>query len=133
MTGEVKVDGFARALAVRNVTQAARETVVRATSQVSSTTLDTSSSPTLEDAGYDRQPPAMTFAYRIDPSLTALDGQTLDYPFVGVVENWHELAFTSFGDGHGVWEGGRRTAAAVLLAATSWTCGNGCRPSRRPI
>ena len=36
----------------------------------------------------------------------AADGQTLGYPWIGIVENWHERAFTSFGDGHGVWETG---------------------------
>ena len=34
----------------------------------------------------------------------------------GVVENWHNRAFTSFGDGHGVWEKRRWRAAAVLRA-----------------
>ena len=37
-------------------------------------------------------------------TLQAIDGQTLGYPWIGVVENWHATAFTSFGDGHGVWE-----------------------------
>ena len=43
---------------------------------------------------------------RFHPTLQAADGQTLGYPWVGIVENWHERAFTSFGDGHGVWETG---------------------------
>ena len=45
----------------------------------------------------------------IDAGLTAIDGQTLGYTWAGIVENWHRTAFTSFGDGHGVWEtsGGR--------------------------
>ena len=59
---------------------------------------------TLEDLGYDRQKPASTYAYRLDPSFQSIDGQTLGYPWTAVIENWHERAFTSFGDGHGVWE-----------------------------
>jgi uncharacterized protein YfaS (alpha-2-macroglobulin family) len=59
---------------------------------------------TLEDVGFASQPPARTYAVRIDPSFRARDGQSLGYPFLGIVENWHTSAFTSFGDGHGVWE-----------------------------
>ena len=58
----------------------------------------------LEDAGFERQPPARTFAVRVDSSLQATDGQTLGHNWIGIVENWHQRAFTSFGDGHGVWE-----------------------------
>ena len=36
--------------------------------------------------------------------LRSSDGQVLGYPWLGVVDNWHRSAFTSFGDGHGVWE-----------------------------
>ena len=68
--------------------------------------LDEAPSFSLEDAGFDRQPPAQTFSVTIDGSLRAADGQTLGYTWAGSVENWHERAFTSFGDGHGVWERG---------------------------
>ena len=71
---------------------------------VRETALDDEWAPSVEDAGYERQPPARTYAYRLNQSLQAADGQTLGYPWVGIVENWHENAFTSFGDGHGVWE-----------------------------
>jgi uncharacterized protein YfaS (alpha-2-macroglobulin family) len=50
------------------------------------------------------QPPATTYAVRIDPSLVAEDGQQLGYAWSDAVENWHAPAFTSFGSGHGVWE-----------------------------
>jgi hypothetical protein len=43
---------------------------------------------------------------RVDPGLRSIDGQTLGYTWSGAVENWHRRAFTSFGDGHGVWETG---------------------------
>jgi uncharacterized protein YfaS (alpha-2-macroglobulin family) len=65
---------------------------------------DRSEAFTLEDLGYDAQKPATRYALRLAPTLRAIDGQTLGYPWVGVVENWHATAFTSFGDGHGVWE-----------------------------
>ena len=71
---------------------------------------DTGPMYSVEDAGFDRQPPARTWALRLDAGFTATDGQTLGYPWLGFVENWHEPAFTGFGDGHGVWEtsGGTR-------------------------
>ncbi|HXG59295.1 MAG TPA: MG2 domain-containing protein, partial [Thermoanaerobaculia bacterium] len=59
----------------------------------------------LDELGYSIEP-AHTYAVRIDPSLTAADGQQLGYTWMGVIEYWHERAFTSFGDGHGVWEAG---------------------------
>ena len=59
---------------------------------------------TLEDLRYTTQPPVSRYAIRVAPTLEAEDGQRLGYPWIGIVENWHESAFTSFGDGHGVWE-----------------------------
>ncbi|MEO8482015.1 MAG: MG2 domain-containing protein [Acidobacteriota bacterium] len=100
----VSVARFASALGVRDITVPASEQAVAQKTPVAATQLDESESPGLEDAGYDRQPPARTFAYRLPPTLQSRDGQTLGYPFTGIVENWHERAFTSFGDGHGVWE-----------------------------
>ncbi len=66
--------------------------------------LDEDQEFSLEDAGFDRQPPARTYSITIASSLRAADGQALGYTWLGPVENWHERAFTSFGDGHGVWE-----------------------------
>ena len=59
---------------------------------------------TTEDLGYDRQTPDRRWAYTVDGNLTAIDGQPLGYAWTGIVENWHDRAFVSFGDGHGVWE-----------------------------
>ncbi|HVT47002.1 MAG TPA: MG2 domain-containing protein [Vicinamibacterales bacterium] len=101
---EIATSTFAAALTVTDITDPAHERAVARRTAVPATTLDRSSSLSLEDAGYERQPPATTYAYRLDPSLTAPDGQTLGYPWTGIVETWHERAFTSFGDGHGVWE-----------------------------
>ena len=66
--------------------------------------MDESTEFSLEDAGFDRQPPARTYSVSVNSSLRSVDGQTLGYTWVGTIENWHERAFTSFGDGHGVWE-----------------------------
>jgi uncharacterized protein YfaS (alpha-2-macroglobulin family) len=106
LTSDVRASAFASALTVRDITTPARETPIGPTSTVPATTLDQTSAPSLDDAGYERQPPARTFAYRLDPALQSVDGQTLGYPWIGIVDTWHERAFTSFGDGHGVWETG---------------------------
>jgi uncharacterized protein YfaS (alpha-2-macroglobulin family) len=67
---------------------------------------DDSNELTVEDAGFTAQPPASTWFAMLSPDLKAVDGQTLGYTWGGLVENWHQTAFTSFGDGHGVWETG---------------------------
>jgi len=59
---------------------------------------------TLEDAGYPSQPPNRKYTVTIPASLRSADGQVLGYTWVGSVDNWHHTAFTSFGDGQGVWE-----------------------------
>ena len=59
---------------------------------------------TLEDAGYQSQPPNRRYIVTARPTLKSADGQTLGYTWVGSVDNWHRFAFTSFGDGQGVWE-----------------------------
>jgi len=59
---------------------------------------------TLEDAGFAAQPPVRKYAVAVRAELRSRDGQVLGYPWLGIVDNWHRSAFTSFGDGHGVWE-----------------------------
>jgi hypothetical protein len=59
---------------------------------------------TIEDAGYQPQPPDRRFIVTVGDDLKAADGQTLGYTWSGTVETWHRSAFTSFGDGQGVWE-----------------------------
>jgi uncharacterized protein YfaS (alpha-2-macroglobulin family) len=85
---------------------------------------DASEVLTLEDAGYAAQPPDRRYAVTAAATLKAADGQTLGYSWVGVVDNWHMRAFTSFGDGHGVWEkdGGPKLPfyARNLLNITQW-------------
>ncbi len=107
---QVSAAAFAKALTVQDVTAPGPPARVAPARAVTGADGDISSVYGLEDAGFQRQPPARDYAFRLDPTLVAEDGQTLGYPWIGIVENWHERAFTSFGDGHGVWEsgGGRR-------------------------
>jgi uncharacterized protein YfaS (alpha-2-macroglobulin family) len=78
----------------------------------------------LEDAGFNAQPPDRKYVVIASASLRAADGQTLGYPWLGIVDNWHMRAFTSFGDGHGVWEkdGGAQLPfyARNLLDVRQW-------------
>jgi uncharacterized protein YfaS (alpha-2-macroglobulin family) len=103
-TEQVDAADFARTLTVADITDPAREQPVQKKTAVVAAGRDTSTAHNVEDGGFDRQPPAKTWALELDPSLRAVDGQTLGYRWIGIIENWHERAFTSFGDGHGVWE-----------------------------
>ncbi|HEX5216455.1 MAG TPA: MG2 domain-containing protein [Vicinamibacterales bacterium] len=103
-TTAVRSDTFAAALRVTDITDPARERTVAPTTKVTRAEFDYGTYRSLEDAGFERQPPVKTYAYRLDPALRSEDGQTLGYPWIGIIENWHEFAFVSFGDGHGVWE-----------------------------
>ncbi len=79
---------------------------------------------TLEDAGFAVQPPNRKYVVSAPATLASEDGQTLGYPWLNVVDNWHATAFTSFGDGHGVWEkdGGPQLPfyARNLRTITQW-------------
>jgi uncharacterized protein YfaS (alpha-2-macroglobulin family) len=48
--------------------------------------------------------PAHTYVFKVDKDLQAKDGQKLGYDWYGQVAYMHNSAFTSFGEGHGVWE-----------------------------
>jgi uncharacterized protein YfaS (alpha-2-macroglobulin family) len=109
MRASVAIADFAKAVGVKDVTVPARETVVPVPhapreKDAYGEKYDVSTAPTLEDAGFDAQPPAHTYAVTVGSGLQSSDGQTLGYTWTGTVENWHRRAFTSFGDGHGVWE-----------------------------
>ena len=106
--GEVRVADFASAVTISDVTGPQPQPVARpATPRPRQDWApDESAYLTIEDAGYASQPPASTYAVAVSGGLRATDGQTLGYTWVGTVENWHQTAFTSFGDGHGVWETG---------------------------
>jgi alpha-2-macroglobulin len=125
----VKSTTYATALRATDVTSPGRPaTVARpkpAADAPREREIDDSEYFSLEDAGFDPQPPARTFAVTIDASLRSADGQTLGYTWAGVVENWHARAFTSFGDGHGVWErsGGKLLPfyARNFRSVTQWS------------
>ena len=109
MRSEVKVPDFGKAVTAIDLTTAGAP---RAVGKASSPRerpdyeRDQGEALTLEDAGFDAQPPARTFAVTIGAGLVSADGQALGYTWSQVVANWHQRAFTSFGDGHGVWESG---------------------------
>lgn len=105
-----RVADVAGALTVTDVTSGSQPVAPRSTPPRSDES-DATPAVTLEDAGFAAQPAARTYAATVAPSLRSTDGQTLGYPWMGVVENWHAGAFTSFGDGHGVWE---RSGGATL-------------------
>ena len=104
----VKVTEFARAASASDVTAPAQVALAKPHQPRSKddygNTRDVDETLTLEDAGFDAQPPAKTYVVTVDGSLKAADGQVLGYTWLGRIENWHRPAFTSFGDGHGVWE-----------------------------
>ena len=65
-----------------------------------------------ENLGYELKP-ARTYTVTISRDLTAEDGQSLGYTWLGVIENWHSVAFCSFEGGHGVWEASGGTADSL--------------------
>ncbi len=103
----VRVAEFAKAVRARDMTSGSGNEVAKPAQAPSVNRFrDAGGFLTLEDAGFNAQPPASTYAVTVDAGLTSVDGQTLGYTWLGMVENWHRTAFTSFGDGHGVWEAG---------------------------
>jgi uncharacterized protein YfaS (alpha-2-macroglobulin family) len=105
LRGDVTADVWKASLTVVDITVPARETPVKPSApRQRENPLDEMAYLTLEDGGFGPQPPARTWLVRVDSSLTASDGQMLGYPWMGHIENSHQFAFTSFGDGHGVWE-----------------------------
>ena len=105
LTSEVDIKTVAPAITVSDVTDKPR-TVSKAGAPKPRPDyeLDRTNEVTLEDAGYDAQRPNRKYAVMARADMRSADGQTLGYPWLGVVDNWHHRAFTSFGDGHGVWE-----------------------------
>jgi alpha-2-macroglobulin len=110
LSGRVMADEFGAALTVADITSAPETRIDRsAPARTRAYALDAWHMLTLEDAGFGRQLPARRLAVAARPDLRSVDGQTLGYTWAGVVDNWHMRAFTSFGDGHGVWETGGGT------------------------
>jgi alpha-2-macroglobulin len=106
MRAAVKVADLAAAISAKDMAGAAAD--VAKTSQPrqrgETFTLDATNHITLEDVGFGSLPPLTKYAVSVRSDLRASDGQVLGYPWVAIVDNWHRTAFTSFGDGHGVWE-----------------------------
>jgi uncharacterized protein YfaS (alpha-2-macroglobulin family) len=110
---------LAKAVAVQDITRADAEVAVTPSGPLANPDNNASS---LGQVGFERQPPVTTWAIRIDASLQSRDGQTLGYPFVGVIANAHEVP--GFGIGGAVWEsgGGARLplASRNILDMTQW-------------
>jgi len=110
LTTEVRAADFAGAVHVTDITDPAAERDVPKPAAPPPSRrgyqLDRSAFLSIEDAGFASLSPARSYAVAVDQNLRAADGQTLGYTWIGTVENWHRRPFTSFGDGHGVWETG---------------------------
>jgi uncharacterized protein YfaS (alpha-2-macroglobulin family) len=100
----VPTDAFVRAISVRDITIANEAVVTQKARPSTSGARDTAQEASLEAAGFERQPAMSSWLLRLDPAMTSADGQTLGYPWIGIIQTSHDRAFTSFGDGHGVWE-----------------------------
>jgi len=101
----IRVVDFAAAVTATDITLAPADVRKSAAQPVRGDVIrDATYQITLEDAGFAPQPPVHKYAVAVRADLRARDGQVLGYPWLGIVDNWHRSAFTSFGDGHGVWE-----------------------------
>ena len=109
LTRDVRVTDFARVVRVSDLTDPATPQDISKPATAPERgmyAMDEGQYLSIEDAGFSSQPPARTYAVTVSANLRAVDGQTLGYTWLGSVENWHQRPFTSFGDGHGVWETG---------------------------
>ena len=106
-TVPVKAAAYAGAVRATDVTDSRRERAIPRGQlrKRESWENDNADRLTFNDAGLE-QPPTSSWFATLPPTLASVDGQTLGYTWGGLVENWHQRAFTSFGDGHGVWEKG---------------------------
>jgi len=103
-TADIPYQQARRSITLIDVTEPAHERKIDPKPPGEEGTYDPRSSAySLDELGYSIQP-AHNYVVRIDPKLQSVDGQTLGYTWLAVVQNWHSVAFTSFGDGHGVWE-----------------------------
>jgi alpha-2-macroglobulin len=125
LSANVRPDDLGAALRVADITAEPEVAIAPGTARRDRTyDLDYWNMLTLEDLGFPRQPPNRRFALTVGPDLRASDGQRLGYTWAGIVDNWHMRAFTSFGDGHGVWETGGGTQlpfyARNMREVTQW-------------
>ncbi|HEX7190742.1 MAG TPA: MG2 domain-containing protein, partial [Thermoanaerobaculia bacterium] len=102
-TTGVQSEELAKALKVTDVTDPAHPSVVQPKTTDRDYNVDWETHH-LDEFGYFLQP-ARKYEVRIAPSLPTTNGeQTLGYTWAAVIDNWHRVPFTSFGDGNGVWE-----------------------------
>ena len=124
MRAPVRVGEFSRAIAATDATSGDAPVRKTAKPRREEDALDYGWGLVLEDAGFESQPPNRRYAVTIAPEMKSADGQTLGYRWIGVVDNWHMRAFTSFGDGEGVWEksGGAQLPfyARNMVDVTQW-------------
>jgi uncharacterized protein YfaS (alpha-2-macroglobulin family) len=99
----VQSEDLAKALRVTDITDPAHPMVLQPKVSDRDYNVD-GETHHLDEFGYFLQP-ARKYEVRIAPTLpTTEGGQTLGYTWAAVIDNWHRVAFTSFGDGNGVWE-----------------------------
>jgi hypothetical protein len=124
MRSQVKVIDFAAAVTAIDLAAGKPVQKSPSASKLRENDTDYGEGLALEDAGFDPQPPNSRYAVTIAPSMKSLDGQTLGYTWLDVVDNWHTRAFTSFGEGQGVWEkdGGSQLPfyARNMTEVTQW-------------
>ncbi len=105
LTRDLEYAALLRALTIADVTDGASErSVVAARSVDAVFTSQAASYLALQHGGFDGQPAVTMWRLRLDANLTASDGQTLGYPWMGLVETVHAQPFVAF-DG-AVWEAG---------------------------
>ena len=102
-TTGVKSEALAKALQITDITDPAHPAVLQPKATDRDYNVDWETHH-LDEFGYFLQP-ARKYEVRIAPTLPTTGGeQTLGYTWAAVIDNWHRAAFTSFGDGNGVWE-----------------------------
>lgn len=110
LRGSVTYGDMRKNLTVTDVTDPQHAVKIEPAKETEAEDATDTSYTSLDEIGYSLRP-AHTYLLRIDASLTSQAGEPLGYPWMAVVEYWHRRAFTSFGDGHGVWES---TGGSVL-------------------
>jgi uncharacterized protein YfaS (alpha-2-macroglobulin family) len=125
-TQPITTGALRRALSITDVTDAAMERPIAPTRAVPA---ERDKQPSWwggirgYEVGFDPQPPARTWRYRVDADLQSIDGQTLGYPRVEIVEHIHAQPYV--GIGGSVWEPTGGSAIPIdarnVTAATVWS------------
>ena len=121
-TRPVALGTFSRMLRVADADGSVEREIARARDVAEVVAQRSTTAHRLEDAGFDSQLPATTRRLELDSNLEATDGQTLGYPWVGLIQNAHALPVVTFGGE--VWEasGGPELPVNVrnVLSVTQW-------------